>query len=622
MDQFSLKRILPLILLLFSKYSSAQFFETPLELNSKTYSEGLKYLDSKIENQTDWSAKQIEYILLKANWYNRNWDYELARETIESIPENKILSPKSNAIYCLVKGINEKFLNSPENANKYFDLARSQFAAINDSVGVLTTDIERGEFFRKYNQYEIGIEILDSALNNLALNSGLIYEQVKAHALNRKAAIYSQNGKTYESIEISKNNLNRIRKVQNKYLEASTYNELGYLHKNLPENRMQNIDSSIYYYIKAEKIYRALGLSIQAIEIKKNWVTVYSHNRMHPNKVIRWYNEIISEVKTKNVDFSLRDIYLNLHTEYVVKNQADSALKYFILFHEQDVRDSEKLRIRELEKIKDSYQAMKYKNQNEMIIRDNEIKQNEIANQNRRIRWFIIAISVLIFLLISIYYISRQKAKLSKELLIKNQEKDVLIQEVHHRVKNNLQFINTLLEMQQSSRNDMNESLALKDANLRIASMSLLHEMLYRDHNRDTLNLNKYCLDLIAVLSDGFNIQEGEIDMKIEVEEIALSSDKTSSIGLIINEFFNNSVKHAFFKTDQPYFQLEIYLNPNQENKELLINLKDNGPGLNKTENLNSGFGVKLINLLIQQLRGQGEWSTEKHMSLKITIPL
>jgi PAS domain S-box-containing protein len=182
-------------------------------------------------------------------------------------------------------------------------------------------------------------------------------------------------------------------------------------------------------------------------------------------------------------------------------------------------------------------------------------------------------------------------------------EKEVLLKEIHHRVKNNLYVVASLLELQADSFNDPQINRLFEDSQNRIYSMALIHEKLYRSENLAQINFGDYLEDLVANLFVSYNLQEKSIELNIVAEPIFLNIETATPCGLIINELVSNTIKHAFCDNREGFLKVEFY---RDRDNYLNLIVSDNGVGFPEHidfQNTNS-MGFQVICTLTEQLEG------------------
>ncbi len=182
-------------------------------------------------------------------------------------------------------------------------------------------------------------------------------------------------------------------------------------------------------------------------------------------------------------------------------------------------------------------------------------------------------------------------------------EKETLLKEIHHRVKNNLQLVSSLINLQSSILKDEEAKIQFKECQDRIKSMALVHEKLYRTENFAQINFSNYAIELVKEISRTYPYHN-KIELKFEVEkDIFLDLDTSISVGLILNELVVNSFKHAF-KEDSvnPKTQVSI----EESNEQVFVQVVDNGLGVPNDFNLenSTSLGFTIITSLIEQLEG------------------
>ena len=138
-------------------------------------------------------------------------------------------------------------------------------------------------------------------------------------------------------------------------------------------------------------------------------------------------------------------------------------------------------------------------------------------------------------------------------------EKEVLLKEVHHRVKNNMQVISSLLDLQASRIEDPAVNEALKDSRSRVRAMAIIHESLYQSDNMSEINLKPYLRKLAANLFRTYNTSPANITLKIDAEDVLLDIDQAIPCGLVLNELISNSLKYAFPEDRRGEISLNVH---------------------------------------------------------------
>jgi len=180
-------------------------------------------------------------------------------------------------------------------------------------------------------------------------------------------------------------------------------------------------------------------------------------------------------------------------------------------------------------------------------------------------------------------------------------EKEMLLREVHHRVKNNLQIVSSMLNLQQNEFDDSQLNSILERAQNRIRSMALVHESLYRSENITGLTFKSYAETLLSAFS--MTEQGRGVEIVVNSDPLVFSLDLAINCGLLLNELATNAVKHAFSRVQEPRFTVELR---EVEEGELLLTMEDNGPGLPEgfDPERHSHLGIKLALALASQAGG------------------
>jgi PAS domain S-box-containing protein len=193
--------------------------------------------------------------------------------------------------------------------------------------------------------------------------------------------------------------------------------------------------------------------------------------------------------------------------------------------------------------------------------------------------------------------------KLAEEITWKSlKEKELLLKEIHHRVKNNLQIIISLLKLQSKYVYDPRDLEIFNKSRSRVETMSLIHEKLYKSADISQIDIGNYLNDLVKHLLSAYNISTARIDFSINAENILLTIDTAIPCGLIVNELINNILKHAF--PDGYIGKIELNLRRSDEN--VILEVIDNGIGIPESFELDKSdsLGMQLVDTLVRQLDG------------------
>jgi two-component sensor histidine kinase len=231
----------------------------------------------------------------------------------------------------------------------------------------------------------------------------------------------------------------------------------------------------------------------------------------------------------------------------------------------------------------------------------------EVQRQTSRLMKFgllflIILLSILIYLFKKTrrdkILISQQKDSVGRAL----QEKELLLKEIHHRVKNNLEMVKSLIELQSAQLSDQASIDVMLASQNRVQSMGIIHQKLYQGENLGAIEMKDYFINLGEGILDAYDSEE-KINIKCHMDELILDVDTAVPIGLIVNELLTNAIKYAFPKERNGVIDVEL---SRLDSTSLKLRIADNGVGRNiHADPEGSGFGMQLVQMLTQQLNGQ-----------------
>jgi two-component sensor histidine kinase len=182
-------------------------------------------------------------------------------------------------------------------------------------------------------------------------------------------------------------------------------------------------------------------------------------------------------------------------------------------------------------------------------------------------------------------------------------EKEILLKEIHHRVKNNLQIISSLLNLQSGYIKDKDSIEIFKESQNRIRSMALIHEKLYQSNDMSQIDFSEYVSELVSNLFSSYSLNSALITLHQDINNILLEMDLAINLGLIINELVSNAFKHAFPKGNKG--NLYISMRNDEQKYELII--EDDGIGFSSEIDFRTteSLGLQLVITLVEQIGGE-----------------
>jgi two-component sensor histidine kinase len=208
-----------------------------------------------------------------------------------------------------------------------------------------------------------------------------------------------------------------------------------------------------------------------------------------------------------------------------------------------------------------------------------------------------------------------------KKLRASLRQREMLLQEVHHRVKNNLQVISSLLDMQSMRTAEPRTRHVLRESQVRVRTMSIVHEKLYQSPDVDSVNARDYLRDVAEYLYGLYAGLNGTVALRVKVDDLSLDVDTAISCGLVISELLSNSLKYAFSDDGGGGGEVCVQFR-SLDNGRLELTVSDNGIGLPSDLNLKNPdtLGLRLVNMLVQQLGGTVEIESKKGTAFRIAF--
>lgn len=242
-----------------------------------------------------------------------------------------------------------------------------------------------------------------------------------------------------------------------------------------------------------------------------------------------------------------------------------------------------------------------------------KVNQAEIEAKEILIAALVIGLMLLLVIALLVYknFRTAQKGKRSVEMLLK---------ELHHRVKNNLQILSSVLSLQSQYLTDENAIHAVKSNEGRIQAMALIHRRLYSENENRSISIKEYVTELIESLVDSYGFHEKNLKLNITIQDIQVDVDKAIPLGLILNELVSNAFKYAYSNQNHPELMVSLDC---EHRSELRIRIHDNGDGITiSDENREGKFGVKMVDTLMKDLKGKYTVEGESGTTYTLNIPL
>jgi two-component sensor histidine kinase len=351
---------------------------------------------------------------------------------------------------------------------------------------------------------------------------------------------------------------------------------------------MERYEEALEAYQSAREEAVATGFISLEMAVLHNTGDVYYRMGRY-QAALPVFRSLVERLAETGEQFKLPKNLLMLSRTYEGLGQYDSALVYHIRYKAvSDSLFSEEADARVAE-LQTRYETT----QKEATI----AQQKEQLNRERTIRWYSFGFAGLLLLLALLMFQGY------RTISRKNKAIEALMHEIHHRVKNNLQVLSSLLSLQSRYIKDENALDAIREGQNRVDAMGLIHQQLYTGDTPAALNMEIYLRELGETIADSFGFEEQQISMHYELSPIELDADTAIPVGLIANELITNALKYAFPDGRQGEITLHFSRPPQGG---YLLKVQDDGVGKSKSDTpAGTAFGTRLIGLLSKKLRAE-----------------
>lgn len=548
-------------------------------------------------------------------------------------------------------GIGQDILGFTDSALRYYDKALDLLgknAQVEyDSVGLLINKgvayYYAGNLGRALEYYLIAEQTAirsgkDQRLSYLLNNLGVVYRLMEDY----EDAIY-----VYErSLKIKTQNNDRMGM-------ANTEHNIGmaYMHQGKPDQAMGHLQRSKELYLEigdkdqAATVDQSLGIGyFERGEYDKARVLLegfqanneydYSNAGMAEGNITlaRLYlldknylkglallESTAEALENTSRQTAKKDLYFYLSEAYRRVNQPQKALDALDK-HVELVSELKSLQRQRLQEEMGAKYAVREKSQQLML------RQLELEKANRQRLFLILGLVAVLLITGLLFWLVRTRNIANRELAQKNQqvqkalgEKEVLLREIHHRVKNNLQVVSSLLSLQSRQIEDPKAQEVMKEGRNRVKSMALIHQNLYQDENLVGVSAADYIEKLTQSLLYSYQGHNKDITIQSKVDQLTLDVDMIIPLGLILNELISNSLKYAFSEQESGTIDIQL----KQLADGISLRVADNGKGIPEDFDMNNStsLGMYLISSFAKKLNATFDLISQSGTAATIFIP-
>ncbi|HRK81621.1 MAG TPA: histidine kinase dimerization/phosphoacceptor domain -containing protein [Saprospiraceae bacterium] len=377
-------------------------------------------------------------------------------------------------------------------------------------------------------------------------------------------------------------------KLNDKRLLIDGYSAIVSIAEAVGMPEQEQLEINLKYIALAEEIGREDGLFVGY----SNLGNMYRNKGAYDKAVEYYQKAALSAESQKNYGF-LEKLYLKQYEIFKTKlrdeSKALAALEAYLVNHDSV---SNAAKFQAVEDISTRYETEK---------KEALIAEQQEAMHRDRIRFRVITGILVVAVLIGALLLG-----LTRQLRKRNREKEFLIKEIHHRVKNNLQVLSSLLHLQSRHIQDEAALDAVREGQNRVDAMSLIHQKLYMGDNLAAVDMRDYLHNLGDTLLDAFGLEDDRVRIVCHVEALRLDVDTAIPLGLIVNELVTNSLKYAFPGGRQGVVEISLWKN---EADKLCLKVADDGVGQADAPALknSTSFGTGLVEILSKKLKGKAQ---------------
>lgn len=596
-------------------------------------------------------------LVANANFNDINTIYPKIKDSLQIIKKiiyNNTESKEAKFLFDKIEADIEMYNNHYAKAIFILENSLNSHAQnVNDSLKCLVllkiSLIKIQDYIKAFEANRLIEKIIPRKLPDLKLNLG-----------EPKSTLYNLLGLTNEAIQCRRNEFNQQTNTNDSTLIINYYNDLGVFY-----NRLKNVDSAQFYFLKAKALLNVIKIPANKIIyftffkglVDGNLGNSYFISGETRAAIPYIKNDIYSSLLSDNFESAanayqlLSQCYIKLNEPKIAKQYIDSLsgllhkkgvgskstlayvllkANYFNLINDYkkasenyllfiNIRDSISVTEKERQLVNEEVAFNVEEKEIEILEKNKILAQNRLneAKQKTFNAYLLTGILLLVTVIIFLIFNNKSAKKREAELAIINtkinnqnsvieqslKEKELLIKEIHHRVKNNLQIITSMLSLQIAKITDDEKTQAiLREAQQRISSIALTHQMLYQKESLSNIVLGEYIEKLVRQIETTMPNNSIKLITNIELSQKRVSIDNAVPLGLLINEILTNAYKHAFAGRENGIITVSLM----EQNLNSKLTIHDNGIGLpiEYSKQQITSMGMELIHILAHQIDG------------------
>lgn len=382
------------------------------------------------------------------------------------------------------------------------------------------------------------------------------------------------------------NNLSRIALMRGHHAES-----FAWIDRAMTVNRrFNNWHSQTYSLENAARTHASLG---------------------HRREAEALFSQALGLARRLGADNRVRDIYQSQSTAYEWLGDYPMALRFHKNFFEKSDSLLNERKNQQLAELQTRYETTQ---------KEDRIRQLNATNRQRTSQMALLGggVGVLTLLLLGLAWQYRRIQRSREQIRAQSRQMNLLMKELHHRVKNNLAIVSSLLNLQAYQLDDEQAVQAVRQGQQRVEAMSLIHQRLYQTDAITRINVREYLTDLTESLLHAYGFDRDRFTLDLRVEEEWLDVDLAIPLGLVVNELATNAFKYAYARVAAPCLTIALY-----HEQGLTLDVTDNGPGIDvdRWREPTGSFGKQLVYSLCDQLGGRLTVETRRGTHFRLNLP-